>query len=211
MQNKLIVLLLLSGSAKAEAGLPSLGAPVAGGEAHASMEMKPSLKKMIMPMSIESLPIAPVAMPMRMTTSMMRPMTRELVKKEDAKMEIMTMGGAASKLLPESVKEDQKDEKSSTPLLSDNDQRCYAARFSDLKGAAPLTHYATVGVSQGRLGTCAKELTNYEAQTYLETFPELSQKFGRDTKASWDQARKHFEEIGYLNIHFSASMKADSK
>jgi hypothetical protein len=46
--------------------------------------------------------------------------------------------------------------------------------FSDLKGAAALTHYATVGVSQGRLGTCAKALTDYEAQTYLETFPELS-------------------------------------
>jgi hypothetical protein len=177
------------------------------------MEMKPTLKKMMMPISIESLPIAPVAMPMshKMISDFRRPATRELVKKEEAKMEIMTMGGAASKLLPESVKEDQKEEKSSTPLLSDNDQRCYAARFSDLKGAAPLTHYATVGVSQGRLGTCAKELTNYEAQTYLETFPELSQKFGRDTKASWDQARKHFEEIGYLNIHFSASMKADTK
>jgi len=84
------------------------------------------------------------------------------------------LGSAASKLLPESVKEDSKEEKSATPLLSDNDQRCYSARFSDLKGAAALTHYATVGVSQGRLGTCAKALTDYEAQTYLETFPELS-------------------------------------
>lgn len=84
------------------------------------------------------------------------------------------MGSAASKLLPESVKEDSKEEKSATPLLSDNDQRCYAARYSDLKGAAALTHYATVGVSQGRLGTCAKSLTDFEAQTYLETFPELS-------------------------------------
>ena len=73
------------------------------------------------------------------------------------------MGGAASKLLPEMVKEDAKDEKSATPLLSDNDQRCYSARYSDLKGAAALTHYATVGVSQGRLGTCAKALTDYEA------------------------------------------------
>jgi hypothetical protein len=173
------------------------------------MEMKPTLKRMMMPVSVESLPIMPVAMPM--ATSMRMPTTRIAMKAHEQKMEIMTMGGAASKLLPETVKEDQKEEKSSTPLLSDNDQRCYAARFSDLKGSAPLTHYATVGVSQGRLGTCAKELTNYEAQTYLETFPELSQKFGRDTKASWDQARKHFEEIGYLNIHFSASMKADSK
>ena len=75
----------------------------------------------------------------------------------------MKLGGAASKLLPEMMKEDQKDEKSSTPLLSENDARCYAARYSDLKGAAALTHYATVGVPQGRLGTCAKSLTDYEA------------------------------------------------
>jgi hypothetical protein len=101
-------------------------------------------------------------------------------------MEVAKLGSAAAKLLPESVKEDTKEEKSGTPLLTDNDQRCYAARFSDLKGAASLTHYATVGVAQGRLGTCAKQLTDYEAQTYLETFPELSQKFGRDTKSSWD-------------------------
>ena len=74
-----------------------------------------------------------------------------------------------------------------------------------------MTHYATVGVAQGRLGTCAKELTDYEAQTYLETFPELSQKFGIDSKASWDQARKHYSEVGYLNVKLSAAMKADKK
>jgi hypothetical protein len=86
---------------------------------------------------------------MKMISDFKMPMRvgRVEMKKEEAKMEIATMGGAAAKLLPESVKEDQKDEKSSTPLLSDNDQRCYSARFSDLKGAAPLTHYATVGVS----------------------------------------------------------------
>ena len=78
------------------------------------------------------------------------------------KMEIQTMGGAASKLLPENAK-DNADTDSATPLLSDNDQRCYSSRFSDLKGANALTHYATVGVNQGRLGTCAKSLTDYEA------------------------------------------------
>lgn len=75
----------------------------------------------------------------------------------------MTMGGAAAKLLPEMMKDDAKDEKSTTPLLSENDARCYAARYSDLKGASALTHYATIGVPQGRLGTCAKSLTDYEA------------------------------------------------
>lgn len=80
----------------------------------------------------------------------------------------------AGVLLPETMKDEQKNEKSSTPLLNENDARCYAARFNDLKGNTGLTHYATVGVPQGRLGTCAKSLTDYEAETYLETFPELA-------------------------------------
>jgi hypothetical protein len=45
----------------------------------------------------------------------------------------------------------------------------------------------------------------------LETFPELAQKLGRDTKGALDAARKHFEEIGYLNLHYSAPMKGESK
>lgn len=139
------------------------------------------------------------------------PKDKAAAKKEEDRLEVAKLGSAAAKLLPESIKEEAKEETSTAPLLGENDQRCYSARFSDLKGASSLTHYATVGVAQGRLGTCAKSLTDYEAQTYLETFPELSQKFGRDTKASWDAARKHYEEVGYLNVHYSAPMKADSK
>ena len=74
-----------------------------------------------------------------------------------------------------------------------------------------MTHYATVGVPQGRLGTCAKALTDYEAQTYLESFPELAQKFGRDTRGALESARKHYSTVGYLNSHYSSLMKADSK
>ena len=133
-------------------------------------------------------------------------------KKKDLRtIKMSSAGGAAAKLLPESVDDEKKDESSAKPLLSDNDARCYAARFSDLKGNSGLTHYATVGVPQGRLGTCAKELTNYEAQTYLELFPELAQKFGRDTKGAYDSARKHYSTVGYLNSHYSTPMKSESK
>jgi hypothetical protein len=83
-------------------------------------------------------------------------MTKAEKKAENRTVKMSSAGGAAAKLLPESADEDKKDEKSSTPLLADNDARCYAARFSDLKGNSGLTHYATVGVPQGRLGTCAK-------------------------------------------------------
>ena len=92
----------------------------------------------------------------------MKPGTKKEEKKiADDKKEVRK--SAAKTLLPEAVKDDAKDEKSATPLLSDNDARCYAARYTDLKGAASLTHYATIGVGQGRLGTCAKSLTDYEA------------------------------------------------
>jgi hypothetical protein len=141
----------------------------------------------------------------------MKAMTMDEKKKENRTIKVRSVGGAAATLLPENADDDKKDETSSKPLLSDNDSRCYAARFSDLKGNSGLTHYATVGVPQGRLGTCAKELTNYESQTYLELFPELAQKFGRDTKGAWDSARKHYSTVGYLNSHYSTPMKSESK
>ena len=96
-----------------------------------------------------------------------KPVARAVMSKAEKKADNKTIkastGGAAARLLPESVKDDAKDDSSATPLLSENDARCYAARFSDLKGNSGLTHYATVGVPQGRLGTCAKILTDYEA------------------------------------------------
>jgi hypothetical protein len=104
----------------------------------------------------------------------LKAMTVNEKKEANRTIKVSSAGGAAAKLLPESVDDDKKDESSAKPLLSDNDARCYAARFSDLKGNSGLTHYATVGVPQGRLGTCAKQLTDYEAQVYLETFPELA-------------------------------------
>lgn len=186
--------------------MPTLGTAIAGTVEEKKEDPRTAAKQPSPP--IETLPIPPLAAALPKAVV---PKSAEEKKKQEDALEVQTLGSAAAKLLPESVKEENKEEKSATPLLNDNDQRCYAARFSDLKGAAPLTHYATVGVAQGRLGTCAKELTDYEAQTYLETFPELSQKYGRDSKASWDQARKHYSEVGYLNVHFSAAMKADKK
>jgi len=107
--------------------------------------MSKEMKKIMMPTDLSKLPIvAPRRAMMRVTTKM--PVNKKEAKKVEEEMKVVTLGGAAAKLLPETIKEDAKDEKSASPLLSENDARCYAARYSDLKGAAALTHYATVGV-----------------------------------------------------------------
>jgi len=150
-------------------------------------EVSKELKAAMAPKGLDTLVIPPAK---RSTKSKVEKsplkMTSQEKKEEKKTIKVSAPGGAAAKLLPESIDEDKKDEGSAKPLLSDNDARCYAARFSDLKGNSGLTHYATVGVPQGRLGTCAKALTDYEAQTYLESFPELAQKFGRDTKGAYE-------------------------
>lgn len=170
MQNKLVIALLLASASAAPAGAdPKMGAAVPGEPV--LPEMSKGLKAMMAPPDAAAIPLAPVKMlakddPLAKMTSI-KPADPKNAAKDEKKAKMMakvtTKGGAASKLLPESVNADNKDEKSSSPLLSENDARCYAARFGDLKGAAALTHFATIGVSQGRLGTCAKTLTDYEA------------------------------------------------
>lgn len=58
----------------------------------------------------------------------------------------------------------------STPSnLNDEDAKCYSSRYQDIDAMLdPKTHFSTVGIQQGRLGTCAKRLTDYEAQRYLD-------------------------------------------
>jgi hypothetical protein len=140
-------------------------------------EVSKELKEVMKPRSLEAITIPPAKVESKMMKASSKPlkaMTKEEKKEDNRTIKASTVGGAAAKLLPESADEDKKDETSAKPLLSDNDARCYAARFSDLKGNSGLTHYATVGVPQGRLGTCAKQLTDYECQVYLENFPELA-------------------------------------
>jgi hypothetical protein len=142
------------------------------GAAASSTEVPKDVKEAIGKVNHETMVIKPAPAPVakmqekpteKVYSKPLKAMTQEEKKKENRTIKVSSVGGAAAKLLPESQDEDKKDETSAKPLLSDNDARCYAARFSDLKGNSGLSHYATVGVPQGRLGTCAKELTNYEA------------------------------------------------
>lgn len=87
----------------------------------------------------------------------------------------------------------------STPSnLNDEDAKCYSSRYQDIDAMLdPKTHYSTVGIQQGRLGTCAKRLTDYEAQRYLNENPDLQRLFGKKGAASLSQARDHWQTVGY--------------
>jgi len=67
--------------------------------------------------------------------------------------------------------------------MSESDQACYASRYTDLDGKPAKEHYKLTGQAQGRLPHCARDLTDYEAETYLHAFPELQQKFGDGASA----------------------------
>lgn len=100
--------------------------------------------------------------------------------------------------------------KNKAATMTDADAACYAGRYSDLKDKPSKEHFRLVGDAQGRLETCARQLSDYEAKTYLETFPELQQKFGYGPSAI-KQARDHFTKTGYSQAHFSEKMKDTTK
>jgi len=51
--------------------------------------------------------------------------------------------------------------------MTDGDAMCYGTRYNDLGGKTPRDHYRLVGQNQGRLHTCARRLSDYEAESYL--------------------------------------------
>lgn len=70
----------------------------------------------------------------------------------------------------------------------------------------PKAHYSTTGIQQGRLGTCAKRLSDYEALRYLNQNPELQRLFGKAGASSLQQAREHWQNTGYKNAALAASI-----
>lgn len=80
--------------------------------------------------------------------------------------------------------------------MTASDEACYASRYSDIGNKSPKEHFKLVGNEQGRLPTCARSLTKYEAEEYLHLFPELQQKFGVGPSAI-KQAKKHYADTGY--------------
>ena len=84
---------------------------------------------------------------------------------------------------------------------TEEDLKCYKARYYDLKDADPLEHYNNVGVRQGRHFLCGKKLTDYETQLYIDANPEVRSKFG-DGPSSYQNARSHFSKVGRHDKNF---------
>jgi len=47
--------------------------------------------------------------------------------------------------------------------MSDADVKCYEARYGDLAGTGAREHFLEYGSEEGRLKTCAANLTSYQA------------------------------------------------
>lgn len=74
---------------------------------------------------------------------------------------------------------------------------CCSARYTDLGGMDPLTHYQTVGAAQGRLWTCSKNMTMLQAEDYLWRYPDLQHAFGGAfSDVYYEMAAKHFKTYG---------------
>lgn len=81
--------------------------------------------------------------------------------------------------------------------MSDADVKCYEARFSDLDGTGAREHYLEYGSEEGRLKTCAANLTTYMSQRYLNLNPDLQHAFGRGSKNAKEMAREQYVDYGY--------------
>jgi len=67
--------------------------------------------------------------------------------------------------------------------MTEADAACYASRYSDLGKETAKKHFQVVGNAQGRTATCARDISDFEAEDYLHQFPELQQKFGMGPSA----------------------------
>lgn len=91
--------------------------------------------------------------------------------------------------------------------LNDDDAKCYSSRYQDIDALLdPKAHYTTTGIQQGRLGTCARRLTDYEVQRYIDNNPELQRMYGKTGPSAYQQARDHWQTTGFKNLVFVNSV-----
>lgn len=80
--------------------------------------------------------------------------------------------------------------------MSEADVKCYEKRYSDVKGDA-RAHFMDIGLDTGRIGTCADELTDYEAQGLIDKKPFLQRAYGKSSNYALTMARQWYTDIGF--------------
>ena len=81
------------------------------------------------------------------------------------------------------------------PTMTNTDTQCYKERYADVtveSQADIQNHYNTEGKLQGRLNTCANNITNYQAEFLLEKTPALQRMYGSDI----EQVRLNYTSYG---------------
>ena len=83
--------------------------------------------------------------------------------------------------------------------MTQEEQDCYSQRYSDVGSCDPREHYVIIGKDQGRLKTCAKELTNIEANTYVIRHADIEHKYGinYNSNSTLASAKKNYTDFGY--------------
>lgn len=80
------------------------------------------------------------------------------------------------------------------------DEECYSKRYGDIpKTMTGRMHYQEIGSDQGRLPSCARNLTEYEAQRYIDNSPVLQATIGRSGSAARALSRNYFLDHGHKN------------
>jgi len=81
--------------------------------------------------------------------------------------------------------------------MTEADMACYKARYADVGDMDARQHQEQVGHAQGRLATCAPDLTPIEEQTYLDRYPDLQHAFGRWGTLAKHKAHDHMLDHGH--------------
>jgi len=80
--------------------------------------------------------------------------------------------------------------------MSDADVACYSGRYGDVTGDA-RQHYMNVGQAEGRNPNCAANITDYQAQKYIDRNPDLQYAFGRSGKFAKISSRQNYTDFGF--------------
>lgn len=81
--------------------------------------------------------------------------------------------------------------------MNEADEKCYENRYSDVQGQDPREHFTMIGRDQGRLSTCANNLTDIQTQRMIDRYPFLQHQYGRKGKYAVMMSRDNYTNYGY--------------